>query len=446
MSRSVQFGRPDGDHLAAHRDAVDRGDAGQLRVLGGAVAGADRVLPDPGQALPPARPEGLHHGGGDVLPDQLDAHRDRRGRAHGRGAAAAERGGSGSARRHRGVGAGRALHDDAAQPAVRRHRHRFQHPARRDRARGAYGYAQGWVTLGQITTAVLYVQALSGPLDRLVGELDRLQVGSGVDHPPARHRRGPAGPESPATGGRPAPSWSAATCGSPTGRATTCCTASTSSSRRGSGWRSSGPSGSGKSTLGRLLSGINRAADRRGHGGRRRPGRPAAGGAAHRGRPGHPGAPRVRRDGPGQHRAGPRGLRRRGVSGRRCAAVGRADWVERLPQRPRHACSAPAASALTPAQAQQVALARLIVADPHTLVLDEATSLIDPRTARHLEGSMAALLRRPDGRRHRPPAAHRPRRRPDRGGDRRPHRRARQPRRAGRADGEYAALWQVWTS
>ena len=33
-----------------------------------------------------------------------------------------------------------------------------------------------------------------------------------------------------------------------------------------------------------------------------------------------------------------------------------------------------------------------MVADPHTLVLDEATSLIDPRTARHLEGSMAALL------------------------------------------------------
>src|SRR6187401_1527908 len=31
-------------------------------------------------------------------------------------------------------------------------------------------------------------------------------------------------------------------------------------------------------------------------------------------------------------------------------------------------------------------------AGPDTLVLDEATSLIDPRTARHLEGSMAALL------------------------------------------------------
>jgi ABC-type multidrug transport system fused ATPase/permease subunit len=48
--------------------------------------------------------------------------------------------------------------------------------------------------------------------------------------------------------------------------------------------------------------------------------------------------------------------------------------------------------ALTPAQAQQVALARLVLADPHTLVLDEATSLIDPRAARHLERSLAAVL------------------------------------------------------
>ena len=47
---------------------------------------------------------------------------------------------------------------------------------------------------------------------------------------------------------------------------------------------------------------------------------------------------------------------------------------------------------LTPAQAQQVALARLVLADPHTLVLDEATSLLDPRAARHLERSLAAVL------------------------------------------------------
>lgn len=47
---------------------------------------------------------------------------------------------------------------------------------------------------------------------------------------------------------------------------------------------------------------------------------------------------------------------------------------------------------LTPAQSQQLALARLVLADPHTLVLDEATSLLDPRAARHLERSLAAVL------------------------------------------------------
>ncbi|WP_426362692.1 ABC transporter ATP-binding protein [Streptomyces sp. E-08] len=47
---------------------------------------------------------------------------------------------------------------------------------------------------------------------------------------------------------------------------------------------------------------------------------------------------------------------------------------------------------LTPAQAQQIALARLVLADPHTLVLDEATSLLDPRAARHLERSLGRVL------------------------------------------------------
>ncbi|GAA4133034.1 ABC transporter ATP-binding protein [Actinomadura keratinilytica] len=51
--------------------------------------------------------------------------------------------------------------------------------------------------------------------------------------------------------------------------------------------------------------------------------------------------------------------------------------------------------ALSPAQAQQLALARLVLADPHTLVLDEATSLLDPRAARRLERTLAAVL---DGR------------------------------------------------
>lgn len=72
-------------------------------------------------------------------------------------------------------------------------------------------------------------------------------------------------------------------------------------------------------------------------------------------------------------------------------AVDALDWVERLPNGLDTVLGHGRAH-LTPAQAQQIALARLMVADPHTLVLDEATSLIDPRTARHLEGSMAALL------------------------------------------------------
>ncbi|MGW9135588.1 ABC transporter ATP-binding protein [Streptomyces sp. NPDC055681] len=44
------------------------------------------------------------------------------------------------------------------------------------------------------------------------------------------------------------------------------------------------------------------------------------------------------------------------------------------------------------AQAQQLALARVVLADPHTLVLDEATALLDPRTARHTERALAAVL------------------------------------------------------
>ncbi|MDP5227060.1 MULTISPECIES: ABC transporter ATP-binding protein [Arthrobacter] len=48
--------------------------------------------------------------------------------------------------------------------------------------------------------------------------------------------------------------------------------------------------------------------------------------------------------------------------------------------------------ALTPAQAQELALARLVLADPHTLVLDEATSLIDPQAARSVEQSLGAVL------------------------------------------------------
>jgi ABC-type multidrug transport system fused ATPase/permease subunit len=73
------------------------------------------------------------------------------------------------------------------------------------------------------------------------------------------------------------------------------------------------------------------------------------------------------------------------------AAVDARDWAEALPEGLDTRVGS-GKVALTPAQAQQLALARLVLADPHTLVLDEATSLIDPRAARHMERSLAAVL------------------------------------------------------
>ena len=72
-------------------------------------------------------------------------------------------------------------------------------------------------------------------------------------------------------------------------------------------------------------------------------------------------------------------------------AVDALDWVDALPDGLETVVGS-GGRALTAAQAQQIALARLVLADPHTLVLDEATSLIDPRAARHLERSLAAVL------------------------------------------------------
>ncbi len=73
-------------------------------------------------------------------------------------------------------------------------------------------------------------------------------------------------------------------------------------------------------------------------------------------------------------------------------AVDAIAWLEALPDGLETVVGA-GGYPLTPAQAQQVALARLVLADPHTLVLDEATSLLDPRAARHLERSLASVLK-----------------------------------------------------
>ncbi|MCX4674151.1 ABC transporter ATP-binding protein/permease [Streptomyces sp. NBC_01433] len=88
------------------------------------------------------------------------------------------------------------------------------------------------------------------------------------------------------------------------------------------------------------------------------------------------------------------------------AAVG-AEWADELPDGLDtdlgHAGHRPDG-----AQSQQLALARVVLAGPHTLILDEATALLDPRTARHTERALAAVL---EGRTviaiaHRPQTAH----------------------------------------
>ncbi|MDO4792475.1 MAG: ABC transporter ATP-binding protein [Buchananella hordeovulneris] len=71
--------------------------------------------------------------------------------------------------------------------------------------------------------------------------------------------------------------------------------------------------------------------------------------------------------------------------------VGSWEWVEAL-EEGMFTKVGSGALELDPAKAQEIALARLLLLDPHTLILDEATSLLDPRAARSLESSLNAVL------------------------------------------------------
>ncbi|MET7822621.1 ABC transporter ATP-binding protein [Micromonospora zamorensis] len=68
-----------------------------------------------------------------------------------------------------------------------------------------------------------------------------------------------------------------------------------------------------------------------------------------------------------------------------------ADWYDALPAGLDTAIG-DGARQLGAAEAQQLALARLVLADPHTLILDEATAALDPSTARRTERALAAVL------------------------------------------------------
>lgn len=253
---------------------------------------------------------------------------------------------------------------------------------------GGWLYAGGHASLGDVTAATLYVQMLIDPVDRMVSILDELQMGATS----LARLLGVAGvPDDRIPSGR-----------TPADEHLQADDVSFSyvdgrdvlhgvSLDLGVGERLAmvGPSGAGKSTLGRLLAGI--------HG--PRTGSVTVGGVPLVDLPldelrGHVALVTQ------EHHVFAGTLRdnlalaRPGASDAQIlaalAAVD-ADWVAALPDGLDEEVGS-GGRTLTPPQAQQVALARLVLADPHTLVLDEATSLIDPRAARHLERSLAAVL------------------------------------------------------
>lgn len=258
---------------------------------------------------------------------------------------------------------------------------------------GGLFHIEGWVSVAQVTTATLYVQQLIDPLDRLLSWTDELQVGGasmarllgvgGVpddrpDDRPAGTAR-PAGEELRADAVRYAyrPGHDVLH-------------GVDLDVRQGERLAMVGPSGAGKSTLGRLLAGV--------HG--PRTGSVTVGGVPLVELPlgelrGHVALVTQ------EHHVFRGTLRDNLLIARPDAAdpdVRRAleavdawEWVAALP-RSLDTTVGSGGTVISPAQAQQLALARLVLADPHTLVLDEATSLIDQRAARHLERSLAAVL------------------------------------------------------
>jgi ABC-type multidrug transport system fused ATPase/permease subunit len=249
-------------------------------------------------------------------------------------------------------------------------------------------YLDGTVTLGQLTAAVVYAQMLIDPVDRLLSWLDELQIGAaslarllGVaeGEPERPLERTPVGTGIEVRGVRFA---------YVAGREVLHGIDLTLTP--GERLAIVGPSGAGKSTLGRLLAGVHQ---------------PTAGTITVGGVPlGDLPLDRLRTevalvsqehhvfigsvwDNVAMVRPGAAEQEVRDA----LAAVNALDWALALPDGLATEVGA-GGRPLSAAQSQQIALARLVLADPHTLVLDEATSLLDPRAARDLERSLAAVL------------------------------------------------------
>lgn len=248
---------------------------------------------------------------------------------------------------------------------------------------------QGWISVGQLTTGALLAQMLVEPVELILRWYDELQVAQvslarlvGVREiePDSGHSRtAPEGREVRAREVRfgyheGVDVLHGVTLDVPPGTRVALV----------------GPSGAGKSTLGRLLAGV--------YGPRR--GEVTLGGAELTGMP----AEEIRRHVAlvnQEHHVFVGSLRDNLLLARQeardaelWAALGAVDadgWTRALEDGLDSEVGS-GGMTVTPAQAQQIALARLVLADPHTLVLDEATSLLDPRAARHLERSLARVL------------------------------------------------------
>ncbi|CAI9390750.1 ABC transporter ATP-binding protein [Microbacterium sp. T2.11-28] len=244
-------------------------------------------------------------------------------------------------------------------------------------------------TAGQVAAITLYAMQLAGPVEELVNWMDRLQVGVtalarilGVGEVPADRE---SGTEEPADD-----RLEAEQVGFAYRPGVDVLHDVTFAPAVGERIAIVGPSGSGKSTLGRLLTGIT--APTRGSvrlGGvdvMRLPlpvlrGRVALVTQEHHVFVGSL-ADNLRLAAPAARRADLDAA---------LEVVGALGWVRSLPDGLDTVVGS-GGVVLTPAQAQQLALARLVLLDPHTLVLDEATSLIDPRAARGLERALDRVL------------------------------------------------------
>jgi ABC-type multidrug transport system fused ATPase/permease subunit len=306
---------------------------------------------------------------------------------------------------------------------------------------GGLAYLNGWCTLGQVTAAALYARALVQPMEQLIEWLDHLQLGAaslarllGLAQVPADRQPGSALPDDDRLRAREVNH--AYVPGNDVLHRISL------EVEAGERIAIVGPSGAGKSTLGRLLAGISGPDS----------GEISVGGV--------PLTELPLDDLRGQialvtqeHHIFQGTLAENVTLGQPDAgdeavqaalgAVDALDWALALPDGLATAVGA-GGLALSAPQAQQIALARLVLANPHTLILDEATSLLDPRSARHLEQSLSAVL---DGRTvvaiaHRLHTAHDADRvivmEDGRISESGPH------RDLIKADGAYAALWQSW--